>query len=109
MTIKTKPKNKIYNEIYPPIIEKQKILDANELLVYQLIKLYSETDKGVPCSYRPTPEAHATLFFKKVQSAFRTSKDINWQSRMESNKTVCALCVWARKVQKRFYFDQSAF
>ena len=68
MTIKTQPKNKIYNEIYPLIIEKQKILDVNELLVYQLIKLYSEADKGVPRSYRPTPEAHATLFFKKVQS-----------------------------------------
>ena len=68
MTIKTQPKNKIYNEIYPLIIEKQKILDANELLVYQLIKLYSEADKGVPRSYHPAPEAHATLFFKKVQS-----------------------------------------
>ena len=68
LTIKTQPKNKIYNGIYPPIIEKQKILDANELLVYQLIKIYSETDKDVPRSYRPTPEAHATLFFKKVQS-----------------------------------------
>ena len=68
LTIKTQPKNKIHNEIYPPIIEKQKILDANELWVNQLIKLYSETDKGVPRSYRPTPEAHTTLFFKKVQS-----------------------------------------
>ena len=29
-------KQKIYNEICPPIIEKQKILDANEHLVYQL-------------------------------------------------------------------------
>ena len=58
-------KQKIYNEIYPPITEKQKILDSNERSVYQLIEFYSETDKGVPRSYRPTPKAHATLFSKK--------------------------------------------
>ena len=43
-------KQKIYNEIFLPIIEKQKILDANERSVYQIIKLYSETDKDVPPS-----------------------------------------------------------
>ena len=43
-------------------IEKQKILDANERSVYQLVGLYSKTDKGVPRSYHPTPKAHATLF-----------------------------------------------
>ena len=43
-------KQKMYNEIYPPITEKQKILDANKRSVYQLIELYSETDKGVPRS-----------------------------------------------------------
>ena len=37
-------KQKIYNKIYPPIIEKQKMLDSNERSVYQLIELYSETD-----------------------------------------------------------------
>ena len=58
------------NEIYPPIIEKQKILDANERSVYQLIELYSETDKGVPRSYRPTPKAHAKSFSKKAQSFY---------------------------------------
>ena len=63
-------KQKIYNEIYPPIIEKQKILDANERSVYQLIELYSETDKGVPRSYCPTPKAHATLFSKKAQPLY---------------------------------------
>ena len=60
-------KQNIYNQIYPPIIEKQKILDSNERSVYQLIELYSEKDKGVPRSYRPTPKAHATLFLKKCQ------------------------------------------
>ena len=37
-------KQKIYNKIYPRIIEKQKILDSTERSVYQLIELYLETD-----------------------------------------------------------------
>ena len=71
MTIKIQSKNKIYNEIYPPITEKQKILDPNERWsVYQLIELYSEIDKGIPRSYRPTPKAHATLFSKIAQPLY---------------------------------------
>ena len=64
------PKQKLYNEIFPPIIEKQKIIDANERSVYQLIKSYSEMDKGVPRSYRLTPKARATLFSKKFQPLY---------------------------------------
>ena len=59
-------KQKKCNEIYPPIIGKQEVLDANERSVYQLTELCSETDKGVPRSYRPTPNTHATLFSKKA-------------------------------------------
>ena len=62
-------KKKIYNEIYPPIIEKQKILDENE------------------------HSAHATLFSKSSAFVLRTSKDINGQSRIEIDKTVCTLYV----------------
>ena len=32
----------LYNEILPPIIEKQKVLDANERSVYQLLELSDE-------------------------------------------------------------------
>ena len=64
MTIKIQPKNKKYNEIYPPITEKQKTLDPNERSVYQLIELYSEIDKGIPRSYRPTKGK--TLMFAKT-------------------------------------------
>ena len=63
-------KQKIYNEIYPPIIEKQKILDANERSVYQLVELYSETNKGVPRAYHPTSKAYAALFSKKFQPLY---------------------------------------
>ena len=44
-------------------IEKQKVLDANERSVYQLVGLYSKTDKGVSHSYHPTAKAHAALFW----------------------------------------------
>ena len=57
-------------KLYSPIIEKQKILDANERSVYQLIELYSEANKGVPRSYCPRPKAHATLFSKKAQPLY---------------------------------------
>ena len=59
------------------------MLDANERSVYQLIELYSETDNG---------EAHGILFSKKAQPLY-LEQDINWQSRVENSKTVCALYV----------------
>ena len=55
----------MYNEIIPPIIEKQKILEANERSVYQLLDLFSKTNKDRPKSYRCTEKSHATLFPKK--------------------------------------------
>ena len=51
-----------YNEIDPPIIEKQKIIDPSERHVYQLLGQYSTTDKGKPKSYKATKKAHATMF-----------------------------------------------
>ena len=36
----------------------------------QLLEQYSETDKGVPRSYRATQKAHTTLFSKKYQPLY---------------------------------------
>ena len=55
----------MYNEIFPPIIGKEKIIDANERSLFQLLELYSKMDKGNPKSYRCTAKSHATLFPKK--------------------------------------------
>ena len=55
----------LYNEILPPIIEKQKVLDANEESAYQLIELFDETTEEKPKSYRCTAKSHATMFPKK--------------------------------------------
>ena len=70
---KATEKQIVYNEIYPPIIEKQKIIDPCERSVYQLLEQYSATEKGNPTTYRATKRAHATLFRKNSTSVFRTT------------------------------------
>ena len=57
-------KQYMYNEIFPPIIEKQKILEANERSLFQLLELFDQTD-GKPKSYRCTTKSHATMFPRK--------------------------------------------
>ena len=49
----------MYNEILPPIIEKQTNLE-----VYQLLELMQKTSDGVPKTYRCTKKSHATMFPK---------------------------------------------
>ena len=61
---KATEKQIVYNEIYPPIIEKQKIIDPCERSVYQLVEQYSATEKGNPIIYRATKKDHVTLFKK---------------------------------------------
>ena len=40
------PKQIMYNEIFPPITDEQKKLDANERSAFQISKQYSETDNN---------------------------------------------------------------
>ena len=56
----------LYNEILLPIIEKQKVLDANERSVYQLLELFDETAENKRKSYRCTAKSYATMFPKKL-------------------------------------------
>ena len=55
----------MYNEIYPPIIEKQKIIDPYERSVYQLLQQYVEGEYDNPLAYRATAKAHATMLQKR--------------------------------------------
>ena len=55
----------VYNGIYPPIIEKKKIIDPCERSVFQLLEQYKEGDNGNPLAYRATSKAHATMLKKK--------------------------------------------
>ena len=53
----------VYNEIYPPIIEKQKIIDPWERFVFQLLEQFVRGENA-PKSYRRSVKAHANLFKK---------------------------------------------
>ena len=53
-----------YNEIYPPIIEKHKIIDPCERSVFQLLEQYKEGERGTS-GYKSTSKAHATMLKKK--------------------------------------------
>ena len=54
-----------YNETYPLIIEKQKIIDPCERSVFQLLEQFIAGENG-PKSYRSTAKMHAALFKKKI-------------------------------------------
>ena len=55
---------KVYNEIYPPIIEKQKVIDPCERSIYQLLEQYIEGEKNNPLAYRATAKSYATMLQK---------------------------------------------
>ena len=59
-----------YNEIYPPIIEKQKTIDPCERSVFQLLEQFVRSEKG-PRAYRATGKAHANLFKIFFANVFR--------------------------------------
>ena len=58
-----------YNEIYPAVIEKKKIIDPCGRSVFQLLEQYKEGEKG-PLFYRATVKAQATML-KKITNALR--------------------------------------
>ena len=58
-------KQLIYNEIFPPIIEKEKTLDVNERSLYQLLELFEKMSEGKPKTFTCTAKSHATMFPKK--------------------------------------------
>ena len=56
----------VYNEIYPPIIEKKKIIDPCERSFFQFLEQYKEGDNDNPLSYCATRKAHARMLKKKL-------------------------------------------
>ena len=50
-----------YNEIYPPIIEKQKTIDPCERSVFQLLEQFVSGEHA-PQAYRSTAKTHENLF-----------------------------------------------
>ena len=73
-----------YNETYPLIIEKQKIIDPCERSVFQLLEQFIAGENG-PKSYRSTAKMHAALFKKKFTDVFRRFSFLYQKSWLENN------------------------
>ena len=88
----------IYNEIYPPIIEKQKIIDPCERSTYQLLEQLIMGEKG-PKSYKKTAKAHANLFKKCFIPLYL--EDLNFCIKRASWKVT--------KIHSHLTFEQEPF
>ena len=92
-------KQYMYNEIFPPIIEKEKILDANERSLFQLLELFDTTDNSKQKSYRCTVKSHATMFPKKCIPLY--TEDLRFLIKRAG---------WiVTKLYSHFTFEQNAF
>ena len=92
-------KQLIYNEIFPPIIEKEKILDVNERSLYQLLELFEKTSEGKPKTFRCTAKSHATMFPKKCIPLY-----------IEDLRFLIKRAGWiVTKLYSHFTFEQDAF
>ena len=60
----------MYDEIYPPIIEKQKTIDPSERSVYQLLEQYVDGEKDNPLAYRAAAKAHAAMLPKRFSPMY---------------------------------------
>ena len=91
-------KQLLYNEVFPPVIEKQKILEMYERSAYQLLELFDKT-KEKPKSYRCTPKSHANLFPKTFIPLY-----------LEDLRFLIKRCGWkVTKIYSHFTFEQSCF
>ena len=96
---KASPRKIMYNKIFPPVVEKKKILEANERSVFQLFELYSETEKQNPKSYKLSAQSQATLFPKKYIPLY-----------LEELKFLIVRCGWkVTKLYRHFFFEQKRF
>lgn len=96
---KATKKQILYNEILPPVIEKQNILEANEKSIYQLLEQYQKTNSGAPKAYRCTKKSHTMLFAKKFVPLY-----------LEEMKFLIQRCGWlVTKIYSHFTFEQDMF
>ena len=91
-------KEMTYNEIYLPIIEKQKVIDPCERSTYQLLEQLVMGEKG-PSSYKKTAKAHANLSKKHFLPMYL--EDLNFCIKRAGWKVT--------KIHSHLTFDQSRF
>ena len=87
-----------YNEIYSPIIEKQKVIDPCERSTYQLLEQLVMGEKG-PSTYKKTAKAHANLFKKFFLPMYL--EDLAF--------CIKRACWKVTKIHAHLTFDQSRF
>ena len=91
------PRQIMYNEVFPPIIEK--VLEPNEKSIFQLLELYSEDNKGKAKSYKISPEFHATLLPKRYIPLY-----------LEELKFVIYRFGWkVTNLYRHYHFEQERF
>ena len=89
----------LYSDIFPPIIEKQKTLDADERSAYQLLEMFNTTKEGKPKTYRCTPKSQATMFPKKFIPLY-----------LEDLRFLIKRAGWkVTKLYSHFEFEQDSF
>ena len=102
-------KEMTYNEIYPPIIEKQKVIDPCERSTYQLLEQLVMGEKE-PSSYKKTAKAHANLFKKHFLPMYLEDlafciKRAGWKvTKIHSHLTFDQ-----SRFKKKFYNNESNF
>ena len=99
------PQNKkLYNEIYPPIIEKQKTIDPCDCSVYQLLEQYVEWEKDNPLAYNATAKAHAMVLQKIFFPMYL--EHLAFVIVKAGYKNPFAFKIWTKTFQKNFYFNE---
>ena len=89
----------MYYKILPPITEKQKILEANEQSVYQLLDLFCKASDNKPKLYHYTAKSHALLFPKKFIPLY-----------LEDLKFLITRCCWrVTKIYLHYTFEPVRF
>ena len=85
--------------MFPPIIDEQKKLDANEQSAFQICEQYSETDSNNPKWYKCTKRSEATLLPKNYIPLY-----------VEHLKFLIVKCSWkVTKIHRQFKIEQERF
>lgn len=89
----------LFNDVLPPVFEKHKILDANQISIYQFLEHFEKTGISARKAYRCIQKSHATLFPKKYIPLY-----------LEEIKFLVQRCRWlVTKLYLHFAFEQKAF
>ena len=89
----------LHNKILPRVIEKQKILDANKRLIFQLLYQYQKTEKGAHKAYCCTKKFTCNINSKKIYTTLsRRFVVFNYPLFMTRSKALFSLYLWIKRL-----------